>query len=325
VNEIHSLRIPSFIANQEPFNVSVTSRLKWSKGKVAGIGLLFVSIIVIASYGTIVYNQDQDAEAETAKIAAFNIQIFGQTKSQKQDVMAVLRDVVREFDIVLIQEIRDASEQTVPNFVETINQIEGPKYSFVRSERVGRTSSKEAYAYIYNDETVQFIQGSDYVYNDVDDVFEREPYVASFKVGNFDFVLVGIHTKPDDAYNEIGNLTFVVSSIQTANPTEQDIIVMGDFNADGAYFDEDDTSNLFKTSDYNWLITNDMDTMVKTNYTYDRIVVLDSTLSHEYKDGSAQVFYFDQVYGLNNQTFVSEISDHYPVFTQYKTNLVDDD
>jgi endonuclease/exonuclease/phosphatase family metal-dependent hydrolase len=303
----------------------VKNKLKWSKGKVIGIGFVFVSIIVIASYGTIIYNQDQGVEAETAKIAAFNIQIFGQAKSQKQDVMAVLRDVVREFDIVLIQEIRDASEETIPNFVDAINQMEGPDYSFIRSERVGRTSSKEAYAYIYNSETVQFIQGSDYVYNDVDDVFEREPYIAGFKAGNFDFVLVGIHVKPDDAYNEIGNLSLVVSSIQTVSPNENDIIVMGDFNADGSYFDEDDTSNLFKASEYNWLISNDMDTMVKTDYTYDRIVVLDSTLNHEYDGGSAQVFYFDQVYGLNNQTFVAEISDHYPVFAQYKTNLSDDD
>ena len=70
---------------------------------------------------------------------------------------------------------------------------------------------------------------------------------------------------------------------------------MGDFNADGSYFDEDGTSNLFKASGYNWLITNDMDTMVKTDYTYDRIVVLDATLNQELDDSAAQVFYFDQV------------------------------
>ena len=303
----------------------VGSRLKWSKGKAVGIGFAFISIIVIAYYGTIIFNQDQSKEAETTKIAAFNIQIFGQAKSQKQDVVAVLRDIVREFDIVLIQEIRDASEQTIPNFIEIINQMEGPDYSFIRSERVGRTSSKEAYAYIYNTETIQFTPGSDYIYNDVDDVFEREPYIAGFKAGNFDFVLVGIHTKPDDAYNEIENLTSVVSSIQRSNPNEHDIIIMGDFNADGSYFDEDDTSNLFKASEYKWIITNDMDTMVKTDYTYDRIVLLDATFNHECDAESAQVFYFDQAYGLNNQTFVSEVSDHYPVFAQYKTNLFDDD
>jgi endonuclease/exonuclease/phosphatase family metal-dependent hydrolase len=294
------------------------------KGQVIGVGLIIIIIATVA-YAYISLEQNQVVEAETAKIAAFNIQIFGEDKSQKGDVMTVLTKIVREFDIVLIQEIRDASGQTIPNFVEKINQMGGPNYSFISSERLGRTTSKEAYAYVYNTETVQFIQGSDYVYNDVNDVFEREPYIASFKIGSFDFMLVGIHTKPDDAYNEIGNLTLVISSIQAAKPNEKDIIVMGDFNADSTYFDEDDTSNLFKASEYKWLIRNDMDTMVKTDYTYDRIVVLDATFNHEYDANTAQVFYFDQVYGLNNQTFVSEVSDHYPVFAQYKTNLVDDD
>jgi deoxyribonuclease-1-like protein len=295
-----------------------------NNGKTIG-AVLTIIILATVAYTYISMEQDEVEETKIVSIAAFNIQIFGQTKSQKEDVMAVLAKIMREFDIVLIQEIRDASEQTIPNFVEEINQFEGPQYSFVRSERLGRTSSKEAYAYVYNTETIQFIQGSDYVYNDVNDVFEREPYIAGFKAGNFDFVLVGIHTKPDDAYNEIGNLTLVVSSIQTRNPNEKDVIVMGDFNADGSYFDEVDPSTLFKAPGYNWLITNDMDTMVKTDYTYDRIVILDTTLNHECNAGSAQVFYFDQVYGLNNQTFVAEISDHYPVFAQYNANLVDDD
>ena len=286
---------------------------------------MVITILATVAYAYISMEQDQVEETETAKIAAFNIQIFGQAKSQKEDVMSVLTKIVREFDIVLIQEVRDASEQTIPNFVEEINQLEGPQYSFVRSERLGRTTSKDAYAYLYNTQTVQFIQGSDFVFNDVADVFEREPYIASFKIGNFDFVLIGIHTKPDDAYNEIGNLTLVVSSIQASKPEEKDIIVMGDFNADGSYFDESATSNPFKASQYHWLITDNMDTMVKTDYTYDRIVILDTTLSHEYGAGAAQVFYFDQLYGLNNQTFVGEVSDHYPVFAQYQTNLVDDD
>jgi len=296
-----------------------------NKGTAIGAGLIAIIIAAIASYAYISLQQNQTAETKTAKIAAFNIQIFGKTKSDKTDVMTVLTKIVREFDVVLIQEIRDASEQTIPNFIEKINQIEGATYSFIQSPRLGRTTSKEAYAYLYNTETVQFIQGSDYVYNDTNDVFEREPYIASFKIGNFDFVLAGIHTKPEDAYNEIGNLTSVVSSIQTAKPKEKDIIIMGDFNADGSYFNEDDTSNLFKASEYNWIITNDIDTTVKTDYTYDRIVVLDTTLNHEYNAGTAQAFYFDQAYGLTNQTFVEKISDHYPIFAQYKTNLEDDD
>jgi hypothetical protein len=65
--------------------------------------------------------------------------------------------------------------------------------------------------------------------------------------------------------------------------------------------------------------------MTGTDYTYDRIVLLNATWNHEYIDGTASVFYFDQKYGIDNATIVSEISDHYPVFAEYRTDLADDD
>ncbi len=75
----------------------------------------------------------------TIEIAAFNIQIFGRTKRAKLDVMDVLSDTVREFDVVLVQEIRDSSETTAPIFLDYINAMEGSEYAFVRSERLGRS------------------------------------------------------------------------------------------------------------------------------------------------------------------------------------------
>lgn len=280
---------------------------------------VFVYMELVAREGPI------EQKPKTITIAAFNIQVFGRSKRQKVDVMKVLVNITREFDVVLIQEIRDSSEETIPYFLNEINQIEGPKYEFVRSERLGRTTSKEAYAYLYNTETIDFIEDSNYVYNDVNDIFEREPYIASFRSGNFDFTLVGIHTKPDDARLEIGNLTNVVSFILSENTVEKDIIVMGDFNADGRYFDENDLSNPFKTSEYYWVITNDMDTMTKTDYTYDRIVLMNATHSNEYIEESSAVFYFDIEYGINNATLVEEVSDHYPIYAEFRTDLADDD
>ncbi|MFW6109377.1 MAG: endonuclease/exonuclease/phosphatase family protein [archaeon] len=262
-------------------------------------------------------------DGESIRIAAFNIQIFGRSKRDNPMVMDVLADTVREFDIVLIEEIRDSSETTAPIFLEEINLREGPKYDFIRSSRVGRTSSKEAYAYFYNTETVEYIPGSDFLYNDTGDVFEREPYVASFYAGEFDFTLVGIHTKPDDAYYEIGNLTVVYDHIQGLGE-EQDIILLGDFNADGSYFDEDSLSNPLRSAEYYWVIENDFDTMTKTDWTYDRIILTNYTYNSEYILSSSDVYYFDTIYGLN-QTFTESVSDHYPVYAEFNTTIPDDD
>ena len=260
---------------------------------------------------------------DTIKIAAFNVQIFGETKREKAKVMNTLVQIVRQFDVVLIQEIRDASETTAPIFLEAIKAVDGPEYAFIKSERLGRTNSKEAYAYFYNTESVQYLDSSAFVYNDVDDVFEREPYVASFKSGNFDFTLIGIHTKPEDVYNEIGNLTIVFDYVESMG-NERDIIALGDFNADGSYYDEESMDNLLTDYGYFWVIGNEVDTMTKTNWTYDRMVMTDYTYSSEYIQNSATVYKFDIVYGLN-QTFTQAVSDHYPIYGLFSTNLLDDD
>lgn len=260
---------------------------------------------------------------DTITIAAFNIQILGKTKREKTEVMDILALTVREFDVVLVQEIRDVSETTAPIFLDIINALDGPEYAFIRSERLGRSTSKEAYAYFYNTYTVSYLEGTAHVWDDADDIFEREPYIASFIAGEFDFTLVGIHAKPDDAVNEIASLTLVFDSIK-AGQLEQDIIVMGDFNADGSYYDEDDDTQPLRAPVYRWTVSNEVDTMTKTDWTYDRIVMLDSTYSSEYVMDSTDVYYFNEVYGLS-QSFTEEVSDHFPVFAEFSVDGPDDD
>jgi len=44
---------------------------------------------------------------DTIKIATFNIQIFGKAKSQKPAVMGTLAGIVKKYDVVAIQEIKN--------------------------------------------------------------------------------------------------------------------------------------------------------------------------------------------------------------------------
>ncbi|MCK4387079.1 MAG: endonuclease/exonuclease/phosphatase family protein [Candidatus Pacebacteria bacterium] len=267
-----------------------------------------------------------EAQKSEIKVASFNIQVFGKTKREKEDVMQVLKKIVQEFDIVFIQELRDAKEETASYFLDEINKdFNFPKFAFIKSERLGRTSSKESCAYFYNTCQIEFLEKTDYVFSDIDDIFEREPYIASFRSNNFDFTLAGIHIKPTDAKAEIAYLDTVVNSILDKNPNEKDVIIMGDFNADGSYFNELNDFNPFKSLKYNWIITNDMDTMTKTGWTYDRIVLLGDTLNSEYILDSASVFYFDKEYGIFDFDFIIKISDHYPIYAIFRTDLNDDD
>ncbi|MFO0424549.1 MAG: hypothetical protein ACK52C_12940, partial [Planctomycetia bacterium] len=54
-------------------------------------------------------------------IASFNIQVFGESKMAKAHVVEVLARVVRNFDIVAIQEVRAKSDSIIPDFVRAVN------------------------------------------------------------------------------------------------------------------------------------------------------------------------------------------------------------
>ncbi len=247
---------------------------------------------------------------DTIKLAAFNLQVFGTTKAGKPEVMGVLSKIIRNYDVIAVQEIRDSSQTSLLKLRDAVNSMGSP-YDYVVSERLGRTTSKEQYAYLYNTQTIQLI-GSPYTYPDSNDLFQREPYVANFKVknGNFDFVLITIHTDPDTATQEINDLTMVVEDAKSKYQGEGDFIVMGDLNADCTYFKENGQSPL-RSSDYNWVINNSVDTTTKsTDCTYDRIII--TTPAKTDFTGEAGVFRFDTAYNLNYESTIA-VSDQYPV------------
>lgn len=254
----------------------------------------------------------------TIKLAAFNLQIFGTTKAGKPEVMGVLSKIIRNYDVIAVQEIRDSSQTALPLLKAAVNSMGNPQYDYVVSERLGRTTSKEQYTYLFNTQTIQQI-GSPYVYPDANDLFQREPYVSEFKAknGNFDFVLLTIHTDPDTATQEINDLPKVVEDAKSRYQAQGDFILMGDLNADCSYFQENSQSPL-RSADYYWVINNSLDTTTKaTDCTYDRIIITNPAKTDF--TGEAGVFKFDTAYNLTYESTIA-VSDHYPVYATFWTD-----
>ncbi|MCL2141641.1 MAG: endonuclease/exonuclease/phosphatase family protein [Methanimicrococcus sp.] len=259
---------------------------------------------------------------EQISVAAFNIQIFGVSKAGNDDVMDVLAKTIRRYDVVGIQEIRDAGGTSLPKLVDLVNNGTDENgqpynYDYVVSDRLGRSTSKEQYAYIYDKNTV-FVASEPLVYPEPDgDTFEREPYMVTFRSNNgtFDAVFILIHTKPEDAKNEIDYLDDVVKYAKTIYVGQENYVLMGDFNADGSYFNESGPSKL-KSDDYIWIIGNDEVTTTKTKNTYDRIVITKELLP--YFTNQSGVFNYSAEYELN-ETQTYAVSDHYPVYIDFWT------
>lgn len=281
----------------------------------------YIMIFVVMISGCTDVPSEPEAPSEnTISIAAFNIQVFGKTKAGKPEVMKILSKTIRNFDIVAIQEIRDISETALPKLLEQVNSNNISNYAFIVSARLGRTSSKEQYAYLYNTQTLEQIE-TPYVYPEpTGDPFHREPYIARFRIldNNRTFVLITVHTDPNEATQEIEALPSVVENAQAVFAEEEYFIVLGDLNADCRYFDEDKQS-LLRSSDYFWAIDNSADTTTKsTDCTYDRIIFTGAV--EHYFTGDSGVFRFDTEYGLTYDETVA-VSDHYPVYAVFYNKI----
>ncbi len=251
-------------------------------------------------------------------IGTYNIQTFGKAKREKENIITKLADIADDYDILAVQEIKDKEEKTATYFLEKINAKKENNYSMIVSPRTGRTAAKEQYAFYYNNQKIEYMNES-YMYPDEKDKFEREPYIAYFKTknGNFDFILVNVHTQPKNATQEINSLTDVIKYIQNKNPTEKDIIILGDLNADGHYYNEKNTKQPLEQEKYFWAIPDNFDTTTaKTSNTYDRIIFLRENTLEDYTKKSGIDKYYKRWTGIN----FKELSDHYPVWAKFYTN-----
>jgi deoxyribonuclease-1-like protein len=235
------------------------------------------------------------------KIGSFNSQVFGVSKVEDASSLYIISHIVDSYDIIAFQEIRDASYTAFPKLM-----AKNPHLKYVISSRMGKTNSKEQYAFIYDPQKVQFLNSKEY--QDPTGIFERPPFIAAFKFQNNQIIFIQIHVKPDNAEKEIAALEEVISDLRMQYPGEEDIIILGDLNADCTYYNNDKHDDL---ADYNWIITDDMDTTTKsTNCAYDRIIVSQKLNDNIKYSG---VDRFDIIYTLN-QTETQDVSDHYPVY-----------
>ncbi|CAI2169193.1 16863_t:CDS:1 [Funneliformis geosporum] len=142
-----------------------------------------------------------------AMIGALNIQAFGSKKASNHILMRIITDILRSYDIILCQEIR-ASDEIIQQLADEVSTPATP-YTYVASHPIGRNSYQERYVFLYRKNEWKVLEA--YVVDDekLGDKFIREPYVARFqhlKKSDVRITLVGCHTQPENAYEEIKSL-----------------------------------------------------------------------------------------------------------------------
>lgn len=248
------------------------------------------------------------------RIASFNIQVFGDAKAAKPYLMATLAALIQNFHVVAIQEIRTQDDYFLDNFLRTYVNQNGRQYDRVVGPRLGRSSSTEQYAFLYDTAAIEVNRHSIYTVNDPDDLLHREPLVAMFRVRGpppqqaFTFVLVNIHTDPDETDTELDALAQVYQVVRRTSGGEDDIILLGDLNVDDQHLGQLGRLDGVRP------IVRGVYTNTRQNALYDNMI-LHQPSSAEFT-GRWGVFNFQELFKLTPDQAL-QVSDHLPIWAEF--------
>ena len=247
-------------------------------------------------------------------IATFNIQVFGESKLQKPDAMAVIVEVIRKFDVIAIQEVRAKADDILPRLIAELN-ADGSRYDFIIGPRLGRSVSKEQYAFVYDANRIELDSASVGTIGDPSDLLHRAPFIARFRPRTtdpdraFTFWLVDAHTDPDEVPEEVDALAQVFEVMQTARPDEDDVILLGDLNAS-----EKQLGDIGKIPGIRWVVGGGVMTNTRQNKAYDNIIFC-APATQEFT-GKWNVLNFEQEFNLSHEEAL-RVSDHFPVWAEF--------
>jgi endonuclease/exonuclease/phosphatase family metal-dependent hydrolase len=274
---------------------------------------------------------------ETLNIATWNIREFGK---DRRTVAAIhyIAEILGQFDLIGIVELRDNLED-----LSRVLKILGPYWRAVYSDMIPDDGgNRERVAYIYDRRAVTFnglAAEADAPRKKVgleflpQESFWRSPYMASFKSGNFDFILLTTHIRYSTGVGaRLGEVRMLADWVEGKRrdkyAADHDLIVMGDFNIPSR------GSSLFKAITKNGLkipkalLGLDHGSNLEKNKRYDQILHYPNYLENFTNAGGILDFYIDRSHikelfpaGLSKDKFTFQMSDHLPLWMQISTDI----
>jgi hypothetical protein len=221
---------------------------------------------------------------ETFRLGTWNLQVYGDSKAENPEKFPVISELVQSFDIVVLQEIRDADGSSIGVLCDSL-----PEHECIFSSRAGNTQMKEQYVIAYKPQ-FEYLGHKDYN-PEFAGLFNRPPYLATFGWKGVNFSLITIHTDPDVVGPELAVIDDMFSTHQ------ENLFILGDLNSDCDYYDL--PGNVL--TDFTWHVDFDT-TSSATDCAYDQILTSKNNDFGILEVGAISI----------NKS----ISDHYPVYAE---------
>jgi endonuclease/exonuclease/phosphatase family metal-dependent hydrolase len=286
---------------------------------------LAVALIVFCMWVVWAWRQKQAEQAarpttttsSTIRIATWNLRKFserdgaGQYPPDLVEIAGIIK--AAQFDLIAIQEVQREGQ-----IVEKLRRQLNEPWRHVVSERTG---NNERYAFLYRGDRVDIVDGSaKLIVGPETVVFDRVPFAASFRAGNFDFMLVTVHLSFADHARRAAEATALAGLARrmVESGSEKDLIVLGDFN------EQRQRPNLGLFERDGWMKLNRDATNLGSSEVYDNLLI-DRRFTGEWT-GVAGTWRFDEMDYANDDKAASElVSDHRPAWGEFGVVGPDDD
>jgi len=294
--------------------------------------LILISLIVITSLALQLFTTYASAN-QTIKLATWNIKDLS-TSSRSDFELMQISYILQNYDFIAIQEVNN--EQAIERLIDWL-EVLGHSYKYLFSPLSGTGSEGEHYAFLYREGVIEPLDSGHLAEGN----FARPPYIASFKAGNFDFTIISIHVCSGcgglgEAGREIEVARLGIIYNNLMNNSEKDVLVVGDFNLNP---NNDSFVNLMSVENTAPIYSCATLSECKQNATTTRDSNLfdnmwfSQTHVGEYT-GEHGMFKFDEVLfedpGGDSNHYRERyarlaVSDHRPVWAEFRTDMADDD
>ncbi|MGQ1788131.1 endonuclease/exonuclease/phosphatase family protein [Saccharicrinis sp. GN24d3] len=177
---------------------------------------------------------------ESINVATWNIREFGK-KSRSEDGIVFIAQILYQFDLIAITEVRE----DLSDFKRVLKYLGGDWKYVVSDWQNDGGGNYERTLFLYDQRMVHFTglaaeaqpnrkkMGDEYISQQS---WWRSPYMASFRAGSFDFIILALHARwgsNNGRLKELAGFSEWISSRwddKSDVVIDDDLIVVGDFN-----------------------------------------------------------------------------------------------
>jgi deoxyribonuclease-1-like protein len=313
---IFAVTVIALVAAGGYFFINYQVETQYENGRAAGIMITPRAAASDASSWQTSPDSPARAAKPTFRMATFDLGGLDENKLGSLRISDVLVRLLPRFDLIALEGIRGKNQGVLVRLVEQLSAASGRQYTFATCPTQRRDGVEHYSAFVFDRAALEVDHSTVHFVDDPLGRFRHRPLVGAFRVRGIDpslaftFILIAVDANPDNPGPELDLLADVVRAVRKKMPGEDDIIILGDFQADDNHLGGLN-GILGITAAISGTPTTTRGTQLADNILFDRRATVEFT-------GRAEVVDLIREFDLTTDQ-AREISEHLPVWAEFSS------